>query len=246
MTDTAEILIYDMIGEDLLGGVTAKSIKAELNKAKNAKSIDVRINSPGGSVFDGNAIYNLLVQSPAAVNVFIDGEAASIASIIAMAGDTITMGINATMMIHEPWTITGGNADDLRKLADILDLHSENILDTYVARTGGDKRAIAKMMKAETVMNAQEAVELGFADIAIRREKMERVAACGETKIAACKSDLEKVARGGRPEMLLPPRRLDARGPKVTANISPQLIAAMNRELGLLSARQRIQQLREK
>ncbi len=207
--DTAEILIYDVIGDDLFSGVTAKSVKAELNKAKGAASIDVRINSPGGSVFDGNAIYNLLVQSPQVVNVFIDGQAASIASIIAMAGDSITMGINSMMMIHNPWTVVAGNEADLQKMIDTLRMVREDLLDTYVSRTGGDKQTISEMMNSETEMNAQRAVEMGFADIALRREAAPPIdARIIEPRIAACKSDLEKVAKGGRPEMLLPPRRL--------------------------------------
>ncbi|MCK5219101.1 Clp protease ClpP, partial [bacterium] len=117
-----EILIYDQIGEDWFGdGVQAKKFAEELRDLGDIETIELRINSPGGSVWDGNAIYNTLRGHKATVNVTIDGLAASIASVIAMSGDTITMPENALMMIHNPATIAFGEAEEMRKAANMLD-----------------------------------------------------------------------------------------------------------------------------
>jgi len=162
--EKAEILIYDDIGDYYLDGLSAKAFIKDLKAMPKAKEINVRINSEGGSVFDGITIHNALKNYQASVNVMIDGLAASIASVIAMAGDTIEMAENAFMMIHDPWLVTAGSADDLRKVAEEMDMIRESLLDTYVKRTGGDKKKISDMMHAETWMNAETAMELGFAD----------------------------------------------------------------------------------
>ena len=161
--DNAEIFIYDVIGEDFWGdGVNAKSFATDVKNLK-VDAIDIHINSPGGSVFDGVAIYNLLKQHKAKVNVTIDGMALSIASVIAMAGDTITMAENAMMMIHDPWTMTMGSAEDFRKEADTLDKVKSSLITSY-GRTGMDSEKIADLMSEETWMTAADAVEMGFAD----------------------------------------------------------------------------------
>ena len=117
--DSAEIWIYEDIGEGWLGGLSAKVFADDLKKVGKVKNIYVRINSVGGSAVDGTAIYNSLKRHPANINVSIDGIAASIASIIAMAGDHIEMASNAMMMIHEPWIVAGGTASELREQADV-------------------------------------------------------------------------------------------------------------------------------
>ena len=144
-------------------------------KGVTAKQITLRINSEGGSVFQGHAIYNTLRDHPADINVKIDGLAASIASIIAMAGDTIEMAENAFMMIHDPWTLAAGTADELRTQADMMDKVREKLLNTYVKRTGGDEEKISNMMSEETWMDAEEALQHGFID-SINEEN--RMAAC--------------------------------------------------------------------
>lgn len=158
-----EILIYDFIGEDFFGeGVTAKKIKAELDAIPSHEEITVRINSGGGDVFDGFAIYNLLLDR--GVNVIVDGLAASAASVIAMAGKTITMAENALMMIHDPWTMAIGNSDEMLKTAELLEKIKGSILKNYVSKTGIDAELLSEAMSKETWYSSDEAVEFGFAD----------------------------------------------------------------------------------
>lgn len=163
-SSAVEVLIYDDIGEGWMGGISAKDFAKELKAFGSPETINVRINSAGGSVFDGVAIYNTLLKNPANVVVHIDGLAASIASIIAMAGDEINMADNAMMMIHDPWTVAGGNAKDLRDQANVLDKIGDTLVSTYAKRTDGDDDAIRKMMSEETWMSAEEAKDFGFVD----------------------------------------------------------------------------------
>lgn len=158
----AEIWLYEEIGGWV--GVSAKKFADDLKALGDLTKITLRINSPGGDVFDGNAIYNILKQHKARVEVFVDGLAASIASIVAMAGDEITIAENAMMMVHAPWTFAMGNADDLRKTIDMLDKVAETIVVTYARRTKKDEQAIKDLMAAETWMTADEAIANGFAD----------------------------------------------------------------------------------
>lgn len=161
---SAEILIYDDIGEGWLGGISAKSFADEVKKLGKVNDINVRINSYGGSVFDGLAIYNTLKKTNARIKVYIDGIAASIASIIAMAGDEINIAENGFMMIHDPWIVAAGTSQELREQADIMDKVRDSLLDTYVKRTDGNRDIISDMMTEETWLSAAEAVEGGFAD----------------------------------------------------------------------------------
>ena len=160
----AEILIYEDIGDGWLGGISAKSFVEQLNGLNDITEIDVRINSDGGSVFDGVAIYNALVRHPANVTVHIDGLAASIASVIAMAGDVVNIARGAWLMIHDPWTVAGGTADDLRSQADLLDKIRAQLLDTYVIKTGMDSDKVSALMSAETWIPSDEALSMGFVD----------------------------------------------------------------------------------
>lgn len=157
---SAEISIYDEIG---FWGVTAKQFIGDL-KAIDATAIKLAINSPGGAVFDALAIYNALRQHPANVEVTIMGVAASAASIIAMAGDTVVMPENAFMMIHNPLNMAYGNADDLREVADVLDKIGASLVGIYAKRTGLPEDEIKALLDAETWLNAEEAVLKGFAD----------------------------------------------------------------------------------
>lgn len=157
----AEIWIYEEIG---MWGVNAQQFAADLKALQGINDITVHINSPGGSVFDGTAIYNLLKNHPAQVTMEIDGLAASMASVIAMAGDLIIMPENALMMIHNPMMGAGGDAAELRKNADLLDKVKSAIVSAYVNRTGLPEQQISDMMDAETWMTGAEAMDLGFAD----------------------------------------------------------------------------------
>lgn len=160
--DTAEISIYDEIG---FWGVTAQSFSKDLKAlGNNLKQINLHIHSPGGDVFDGIAIYNLLKNHPANVTVYIDGLAASMASVIAMAGNEVIMPENAMMMIHKPWGIQGGDAEDMRKYADLLDKVENTLIPAYASKTGKTPEELAEMLSAETWLTAKECVEQGFAD----------------------------------------------------------------------------------
>ena len=161
-SDTAEISIYDEIG---FWGVSAASFAQDLKSCgNNLKQINLHIHSPGGDVFDGIAIYNLLKNHPANVTVYIDGLAASMASVIAMAGNEIIMPENAMMMIHKPWGIQGGDAEDMRKYADLLDKVENTLIPAYATKTGKTPEELAEMLSAETWLNGKECVEQGFAD----------------------------------------------------------------------------------
>lgn len=160
----AEILIYDQIGLDWFGdGVDPTALVKEINGIK-ADALHVRINSPGGSVFDGYAIYNAIKRFKGSVTVHVDGLAASIASVIAMAGDEIRMGEGAFFMIHDPWTMAFGTAEDFRKTADSLEKIRESIVGTYERRAALSRDEISSMMQEESWIDAAEAVEMGFAD----------------------------------------------------------------------------------
>lgn len=162
----AEILIYDEIGPANFWAdtVDAKSFVKEL-QALDVETITLRINSPGGDVFDGVAIYNALVDHPAAVKVKVDGLAASIASVIMLAGDERHVGTGAQVMIHDPWTFAMGEAADLRKTADLLDSIRETILDIYEERTSMSRDDLATQMSAESWYAGAAAVEAGFATV---------------------------------------------------------------------------------
>lgn len=181
----AEVEIYAPIGENWLGdGMTAKRFRADLKAMGDVTDITVRINSPGGEVFDGFAIYNALKEHPATVTVYIDGLAASIASAIAMAGDRILMGDGAMLMVHSPWTLAMGDAEDMRSVADMLDKVSVGLVDAYEARTGQPRAAVEKWMQGETWFTRDEAIASGLAD-GVSVEDPESAAAWTTSKVAA-------------------------------------------------------------
>lgn len=157
----AKVHIFDAIGGWF--GLRAKDLVKEINDL-DVDEIEVRLNSPGGQVWDGIAIMNALRAHRATVEVHVDGLAASIASVIAMSGDRIIMSRGAQMMIHCGSTITWGNAADLRKDAAVLDKIDANIAGIYSARAGGDQADWLALMEAETWYNAAEAVDAHLAD----------------------------------------------------------------------------------
>jgi ATP-dependent protease ClpP protease subunit len=161
----ASIDIFDVIGSDFFGdGFTAKRMSAALHSIGEDKDVVVNINSPGGDVFEAATIYNLLAQHKGNVTVNILGLAASAASVIAMAGDTIKISQIGFLMIHNAWSIVMGNKDDLREAADVLEQFDKAILASYAARVNIDESKIAKMMNSETWIGADDALEFGFAD----------------------------------------------------------------------------------
>lgn len=156
----ATVHVYDEIG---YFGVSAQDFVKDL-QAITADRMDVHINSPGGEVFDGIAIMQALKSHKAHVTVIVDSLAASIASVIAMAGDRVVMARNATMMIHDGHGLAIGNAADMREMADLLDKVSDNIASVYAERAGGDVADWRERMRAETWYSADEAVAAGLAD----------------------------------------------------------------------------------
>lgn len=158
------ITMFDVIGEDYWsgGGVTAKKVAAQLRAI--AGPVEVQINSPGGDMFEGIAIYNVLREHPHDVTVKVMGMAASAASIIAMAGDRVEIGAASFIMIHNCWVLAYGNRNDMRSLADWLEPFDQAMTDVYVARTGLDAKAVSKMLDDETWLSGSQAVEKGFAD----------------------------------------------------------------------------------
>ena len=172
----AEVLIYEEIGA---WGISAKEFASDLKELGAVSEITLRINSPGGSVFDGNAIFNQLKQHKAKVTAHIDGLAASMASVIAMAADHIVMPENALMMIHNPWTVSIGNAEELRKDADLLDTIKRTLLTAY-GRSAMTDEELSSMMDAETWLTGADAVEMGFAD---EMEEEVAMAACANSRI---------------------------------------------------------------
>ena len=157
----AEIVIYDEIGAF---GIPAKAFLDELKALGPVAELTLRINSPGGSVFDGVAIYNALKRHQAKVTVWIDGIAASIASMIAMAGDEVAMPENAMLVLHDPSGLVAGTASDMRAMAEALDRMKAGMVAAYRDKSGADHAEIEALMATETWLSAEEAIELGLAD----------------------------------------------------------------------------------
>lgn len=160
-----EIMLYGEIGQDFWGmGIGAKDVADQLKAAGEIARIVLRINSPGGDVFEGAAIYNLLASQSADVDVIIDGLAASAASYIAMVGKKVTMGEGAMFMIHNPWSFAIGDANDMRKTAATLDKVRDSMLSGYMRRYKGTKDELLASLDAETWMTAEEAKAQGMCD----------------------------------------------------------------------------------
>jgi ATP-dependent protease ClpP protease subunit len=219
-----EIHIYDQIGGM---GISASQFLREVSDAGlfNASQVDIRIHSPGGSVIDGFAIFNTLRRLPGIINIYIDGVAASMASVIAMLpGATVHMPANAFMMIHNAWGGTMGNSADMREFADLLENNSKNMLSAYVAKTGLAREEIESMMNAETWMTGAVAVEKGFADVLLPELAM---AACINENVTREYAHMPKAAK-----QFFGPRGTSSTPPKTTtppvegAAITPPAVSA--------------------
>lgn len=192
---TADIYLYDEIG---YWGVTAQDFVRDLQALK-VSAIGLHINSPGGDVFDGIAIYNSLRNHPATVTTYVDGLAASAASFIAMAGDRVVAERNAQLMIHDASGICIGNAADMSAMVELLDKASNNIADIYAVKAGGTVEQWRDAMRAETWYSAEEAVAAGLAD-----EVAGEPAADDGQPAAANTWDLSLFAYSGRAEAPAP------------------------------------------
>ena len=196
-----EVLIYDEIGAY---GVTAKGFLAEFGALPADAAIDLRLNSPGGSVFDAVAIYNALKRHAGEITVWIDGIAASAASYIAMAGDRVVMPENAFLMIHDPSGLVVGTAEDMRATADALDKVKGSLIQGYAAKSGATDEEIAALMAAETWLDAKDALDLGLIDRMAEPVKL------------AASFDVSKF-RNAPPELVAA-----AKGPEAPAALEPQ------------------------
>lgn len=192
-SDAAEILIYDIVGWPF---IEADTFVRDLSTI-SAKTITVRINSPGGDVFDGTAIFNALKNHPARIVTRIEGLAASIASIIALAGDEVQAHANTMFMIHNSWAVGIGDQHALRETADILAKIDSNILDVYYAKTGHGKKELKQMMNDETWFTAKEAEERGFVDTIIETQASAQ-ARFDLSMFANVPEDMTARASGGR------------------------------------------------
>ena len=164
-----EVMIYDEIGNF---GVDAKSFINEIKQIPNDTSVLLRINSPGGSVIDGLAIYDAISRMPQKVTARIEGIAASMASVIALAADEVIMSENSLYMIHNVWGGEVGDSDDLRKAADLMDKMGERLINIYVSKTGQTEEQIRSWMNEETWFNSSEAQEAGFINLVEEPIKM--------------------------------------------------------------------------
>lgn len=165
-TDTGELMLYGEISDVSWYGdeVTPKQFKNDLDALGDIKNLNIYINSGGGDVFAGQAIYSMLKRHAAYKTSYTDGLAASIASIIAQAADKRVIASNGMMMVHNAWTIALGNKNELRKIADTMEQIDKTLIGVYSEKTGLKDAEIIEMLDAETWMTAEEAVKKGFAD----------------------------------------------------------------------------------
>ncbi|MCY9511873.1 Clp protease ClpP [Paenibacillus larvae] len=182
--NSGELTLYGTVSEYSWWGddITPQQFRDDLYALGDVDDITVRLNSPGGDVFAGLHIYQVLKEHKANVTVRVEGFAGSIASIIAMAGDKVIMPKGSMMMVHNPWTFTMGESSDLRQTADILDTIRDALVEVYMARTGLQEEELNSLLDSETWMTSAQAVEKGFAD---EEEQTMQISAClrGRTAI---------------------------------------------------------------
>lgn len=184
----AEILLYGAIGESFFeDSISAKQFAEELKKLPSSiKEIHLRVNSPGGSVFDGMSIYEKLKsekKNGRKVIAYVDGLAASIASIIVMAADEVIVGDGSMIMIHKPMVGLMGNSNDMERMISILDKVEEQMISIYASKTGQSRLDISKALAEETWFTSEEAMNMGLADSKFKAEETLRLAA---SAIEAC------------------------------------------------------------
>ncbi|MFY1040317.1 head maturation protease, ClpP-related [Pantoea agglomerans] len=239
-SDDNSISVFDVIGADWYGdGVTASRIAAALRSIGGA-DVTVNINSPGGDMFEGLAIYNLLREYEGKVTVKVLGLAASAASIIAMAGDEVQIGRGAFLMIHNCWVYAMGNRHDLQQIAADMVPFDKAMNDIYSARTGLDAATIDAMMDAETYIGGSDAVEKGFADRLLSADEIadgddSPAAALRKLDAMLAKTDaprserrkLLKALTGGKPGAAATPEGM----PGATDEINPENIAQLKNAL---------------
>jgi ATP-dependent protease ClpP protease subunit len=169
------ITMFEDIGEDWWsgGGVTAKKVAAQLRTIGD-RPVEVQINSPGGDMFEGIAIYNVLREHPKDITVKVMGMAASAGSIVAMAGDRVEIGVSSFIMIHNCWVLAMGNRHDMTAVAEWLAPFDQAMVDLYALRTTSNAVDIGKWMDAETWMSGSTAIDRGFADAILPADQIKR------------------------------------------------------------------------
>lgn len=187
--DEATIYLYDMIVDsqdeaDWWGGVAPETFVKAL-AGMSAPTIHLRVKSPGGSVFAARAMEQAIREHPSRIVTHVDGLAASAASFLILPSDEIIMAPGSFLMIHKAWTFAGGNADDFRKSADLLEQIDGSLVKSYAAKTQQPAEDIAAMMAAETWIEAERAVELGFADSVAAEPKSKKSAMAGAWDLSA-------------------------------------------------------------
>jgi ATP-dependent protease ClpP protease subunit len=217
--EPAALYIFDEINP--MWGIGAQQVVDQL-KTIDASQIDVHINSPGGNVFDGIAIMNALRNHKANVTVKVDGLAASIASVIAMAGDSIVMSLGSQMMVHNPSGFAMGDAKTMRELADTLDKSRASIASIYADRAGGTVDAWGTAMDAETWYTAQEAVDAGLADKVDDSSQAEDIAAKFDLSI------FNHAGRAAAPSPYMPPPKTPVSAAEAIHRVHNAAIAAAN------------------
>ncbi|WP_188043672.1 head maturation protease, ClpP-related [Changpingibacter yushuensis] len=231
---SADVYVYDEVSNNPYWGVSGKAFADQIGQL-DVDELNVFINSPGGSAWDGVAIMNALRRHRATVNVSVDGLAASAASVVAMAGDHISMNRGSQMMIHDASvSYVSGNADELRSTADLLDKLSGSIADVYAARTGGSSTAWRDQMRDETWFTAEEAVLAGLADEWV------------DAPAAEAKFDLSIFTHAGRknapaPALILPASEPETNNHQEKGVAMPQgmedvLAAGIRERLGITDA----------
>lgn len=206
--DNTTISIFDVIGQDPWTGegVTAKRISAALRTVGPKTDVTVNVNSPGGDMFEGLAIYNLLREHKGKVTIKVLGMAVSAASVISMAGDEVQIARAGFLMIHDCWVLAIGNRNDLRETADYLEPFDRAMASVYAARTGASENAMLKLMDAETWINGSAAIDQGFADKLLAADEVKTDTKARGDTVAAHLLDMALakagIPRSGRRSML--------------------------------------------
>jgi ATP-dependent protease ClpP protease subunit len=237
-SDAAVIRIFGDIGDSWWGdSVSAAQFAEDLDEIGKVAQLEVRLNSPGGDMFDGVAIYNTLRNHPAKVTAYVDGLAASAASVIAMGADELVMGTGTQLMIHDAWALSVGNADDMRAQAAVMDQLSDSMADIYADRAGGTAADWRKAMRDEAWYGADEAVEAGLADRIVKREKdtedVEVAAAVRSSKFAAKVFRYQGRAHAPAPQTPARPGGSTNKGGAVAHEFTDEEFTALREKLGL-------------
>jgi ATP-dependent Clp protease protease subunit len=238
-----ELNMLDVIGEDWWtgGGITSNRVKAALDSNKEAKTIKVLMNSPGGDVFEGLAIQSLLKRTGARIEFEIIGLAASAATVIMMSGDDIKIHEGAMCMVHEAWTWNVGNKRDMRQVADFLDKIDGSIRDIYARRTGRAAEDITRLVEAETWMTAHEAVSEKFATAVIEAK--------GEPAKNRARNDVRNQPPAPQPatqQRAPAPSAAEATEPKLSAEEQALVDATLNKHRSERAAADRAARLATK